>query len=150
MLTLIGFSGGPIPSSGLVLGRGCALFRVVRLGGHKVRKVRAGVFLYRDSSISPLLDLRRRLKAVMGVLYSMIRFGVSFARSVELTAQWDKILAVGPCYPVTDDDLGVVWGLGVGEFHHVVIYSFCCCSSSGCCYSWVADLDSGGSFNFHP
>ena len=28
------------------------------------------------------------------------------ARSVELTAQWDKILAAGPCYPVTHDDLG--------------------------------------------
>ena len=53
------FSGGPIPNRGLVLGRGCASFRVVRLNGHKVRKVRdsasdvvdgAGVFLYRDSS----------------------------------------------------------------------------------------------------
>ena len=47
----------------------------------------AGVFLYRDSSIAPLLDLRRRLKAVMDVLNSMIRFGISFARSVELTTQ---------------------------------------------------------------
>ena len=112
-----------------MLGRGCALFRVVQLGGHKVRKVRdnvsdvvdgAGVFLYRDSSIAPLLDLRRRLKAVMGVLHFMIRFGISFARSVELTIQWDKILAVGPCYLVRADDLGVVWGLGIGEFHHVV------------------------------
>ena len=34
------FCGGPIPSRGLVLGRGSALFRVVRLGGHKVRKAR--------------------------------------------------------------------------------------------------------------
>ena len=80
----------------------------------------AGVFLYRDSSIAPLLDVRRRLKAVMDVLNSMIRFGISFARSVELTTQWDKILAVGPCYPVTAGDLDVVLGLGVGEFHHVV------------------------------
>ena len=56
------------------LGRGSALFRVVRLGGHRVRKARgkiadahdaADVFLYRDSSIAPLLDLRRRFKAVM-------------------------------------------------------------------------------------
>ena len=30
------FSGGPIPYRGLVLGRGNALFRVVRLGGHEV------------------------------------------------------------------------------------------------------------------
>ena len=98
-------------------------------GGHKVRKVRdnvsdvvdgAGVFLYRGSSIAPLLDMRRRLKAVMGVLNSMIRFGISFARSVEPTTQWDKILSVGSCYLVTAGDLDVVLGLGVGEFHHVV------------------------------
>ena len=49
------FSGGPIPSRGFVLGCGRALFRVVRLGGRNVRKVRgnvsdvvdgAGVFLF--------------------------------------------------------------------------------------------------------
>ena len=57
------FSGGPIPCRGLVLGRGSALFRVVRLGVRLVWKARgnvsdvgdaAGVFLYRDSSIAPL------------------------------------------------------------------------------------------------
>ena len=57
------FSGGPLPSRGLVLGRGRASFRVVKLGGHKIRKARgygadahdaADVFLYRDSSIAPL------------------------------------------------------------------------------------------------
>ena len=55
------FCGGPIPSRGLVLGRGGALFRVVRLGHHMVRKATnnvsdalddAGVFLFRDSSIA--------------------------------------------------------------------------------------------------
>ena len=71
------FSGGPLPSRGLVLGRSSALFCVVRLGGHQVRKARANivdalvaadVFLYRDSSIAPLLDMRRRFKAVVDVL----------------------------------------------------------------------------------
>ena len=80
------FSGGPLPSRGLVLGWGRASFRVVKLGGHKVRKARgyaadahdaADVFLYRDSSIAPLLDMRRRLKAVMELLDAMIRCGVS-------------------------------------------------------------------------
>ena len=33
------FSGGPPPNRGLVLGRGRERFRVVRLGGHEVRKV---------------------------------------------------------------------------------------------------------------
>ena len=68
------FSGGPLPSRGLVLGRRSASFRVVKLGGRRVRKARgsaadsvdaADVFLYRDSSIAPLLDMRRRFKAVM-------------------------------------------------------------------------------------
>ena len=51
----------------------------------------ADVFLYRDSSIAPLLDMRRGFKAVMDVLDAMIRHGPSLSRSVELTAQWDGI-----------------------------------------------------------
>ena len=83
------FSGRPIPCRGLVLGRGNALFRVVRLGGHKVQKARgnvsdvddaAGVFLYRDSSIAPLLDMRHSFKAVVDVLGAI-------SRSVELAVQ---------------------------------------------------------------
>ena len=101
---------------------------LARLGGHKVRKARgnadaqdaADVFLYRDSSIAPFLDMRRRFKAVMDVLDAMIRYGISLARSVEFTAQWDKILAVGPLYPVTHHDRSAVQGLDVGEFHRVV------------------------------
>ena len=121
------FCGVPIPTKGLVLGRGSALFRVVRLGGHKVRKARgnsagaldaADVFLYRDSSIAPLLHMRRKLKAVMGVLEGMVRHGASFSRSVELTA-WDGILAVGPLYLVIWSDLHAVEGSGLGDFHRV-------------------------------
>ena len=39
---------------------------------------------------------------------------------MELTAQWDRILAAGPLYPVTLDDLSVVRGMGIGAFHHAV------------------------------
>ena len=78
------------------------------------------IFLYRDSSISPLLDMRRRFKAVMDVLSAMLRNGISLARSVELTAQWDRILAIGPLHPVTVGDFDVVRGVGVGEFHLIV------------------------------
>ena len=53
----------------------------------------ADVFLYRDSSIAPLLDMRRRFKAVPDVLGAMIQYGVSLARSVELTAQSNRIRA---------------------------------------------------------
>ena len=71
------------------------MFRVVRLGGHPVRKARgnvadvhdaADVFLYRNASLAPLLDIRRKFKAVMDVLDAMIRSGISLSRSVELTA----------------------------------------------------------------
>ena len=88
------FSGGPLPSGGLILGRGAALFRRVQLGGPYVRRARANVadaldaadvFLYRDRSVAPLLDMRRRFKSVMDLLDAMIRFGVSLSRSVELT-----------------------------------------------------------------
>ena len=108
------FSGGPLPSRGLVLGRRSALFRVVRIGGHQVRKARgniadahdaAHVFLCRDSSVAPLLDMRRRFKAVMDVLGAKIHSGISLSPSVELTAQWGRILALGPLYLVTLDDL---------------------------------------------
>ena len=104
------FSGGPLPSRGLVLGRGAALFRRVQLGGHWVRRAGANaadaldaadIFLYRDFSIALLLDMRRRFKAVMDLLDAMIRYGVSLSRSVELTAQWNLIIALGAMYPVT-------------------------------------------------
>ena len=72
---------------GLVIGRGSALFRIVWLGGHMVKKARgnagdavdADVFLYRDSSIAPLLDMRRRFKVDMDVLGDKVQYGVSLA-----------------------------------------------------------------------
>ena len=76
----------------------------------------ADIFLYRDFSIAPLLDLRRRFEAVMDLLDAMIRYGVSLSRSVELTTQWDLILAFGPIYPVTLDDLSLGRDLGIGAF----------------------------------
>ena len=122
------FSGGPLPAKGLVLGRGSALLRVVQPGGPRVRKARANVayaldasdvFLYCDSSVAPLLDKRRRFKAVMDLLDAMIRHGVSLSRSLELTAKWDKVLALGPMYPATLDDLSFNRDLGIGAFFHV-------------------------------
>ena len=82
----------------------------------KARSNAADVFLYRDSSVAPLLDMRRWFKAVMDVFDAMIRHGASLSRSVELTAQWDEILPVGTLYPVTLDDLHAVEGSGLGDF----------------------------------
>ena len=54
--------------------------------------------------VTLLLDLRRRLKAVMELVDAMIRYGVSLSRSTELSAQWDRILSIGPLFPFTLDD----------------------------------------------
>ena len=125
------FSGGPLPSKGLVLGRGSAVFRFVRLGGHPVRRARghvadaldaADVFLYRDASIAPLLDMKRRFKAGMDVLAAMIRSGISLSQSVELTAQWGRILALGPLHPFTLDDLSLNQGMGIGAFYQCCLW----------------------------
>ena len=107
----------------MILGRGAASFRRVQLGRQWIRRARANaadaldaadIFLYRDFSLAPLLDMRRRFKAVMDLLDAMIRYGVSLSRSVELTAHWDLILALGPMYPVTLDDFSVGRDLGIG------------------------------------
>ena len=79
--------------------------RSARLVAILLMPMNAGdVFMYRDSSIALWLDLRRRLKAVMDVLDSMILNSVSLARSVELSVQWDRILRAGPVHPITLDD----------------------------------------------
>ena len=54
----------------------------------------------------------------MDVLGAMIRSGISLSRSVELTSQWDRILALGPLHPVTLDDLSLNQGMGIGAFYH--------------------------------
>ena len=56
----------------------------------------------------------------MDVLDAMIRYDISLARSVELTAQWDRILALGPIKPVSLDDLHAVQGLGLGDIFRIV------------------------------
>ena len=107
------FAGGPVPDSGLVLGRGVFRSRTVRLVGLNVRRARrkfadsqegSDVSLYHDVSTAPLLDLRRRLKLIVDLLSAMIRSGVSLARSVELAVQWDAILRAGPIRPITAED----------------------------------------------
>ena len=52
----------------------------------------------------------------MDLLDAMIRYGVSLSRSVELTAQWDRILALGPMHLVTLDDLSLDRALDIGAF----------------------------------
>ena len=114
--------GGPVPTWGLVIRRGSALFRIVRLGGHKVKKVRdnvsdvvdgAGVFLYRDSSIAPLLDMRRRFEGgyecswCHGSLLNSLLSGI-------------RSLLLDPVVLLLMMTLVQFGELGIGVFHRVV------------------------------
>ena len=116
------FAGGLVPNKGL--GRGSFVPRTVRLSGSKVRKARRNfadpleggdVFMHHDASAAVLLDLRRRFKAVGDLLHAMIRDGVTLARSLELTVQWDGVLQIGPVCPLTVQDFEMARSGGLGD-----------------------------------
>ena len=105
------------------------MIRKVSLEGPQVRKARTNiadgleggeVFLYWDASVPPLLDLRRRLKAVSDFLDALIREGFSLAKSLELAAQWDAIFRKGSLLPVTHVDLRVACGGSLEEYRRIV------------------------------
>ena len=113
-------AGGSEPGHGVRLGRGHAQFSVVRLGGPEMRSARsrcadpgdgALVDLYRDSSIAPLIHLRRRSRSVLDVVAAINRSGYSLARGLELTRQLGKVLRCGPLGTVTEERLRTVSGL---------------------------------------
>ena len=50
----------------------------------------------------------------------MIRDGITLARSLELTVQWDGIIRNGPVHPLTVQDFDLAWRGGLGEWRQVV------------------------------
>ena len=123
------FAGGPVPDRGLVLGRGMVRLRSVRLGGPIVRSVRRSaasdgdvddVSLYRDSSAAPVLDLRRKLKAILDLLDAIIRYGASLTRAVQLLHLWDGIVRLGPLGSVRVEEYTAARTCGVGESRRLV------------------------------
>ena len=89
------------------------MVRIVRLSCPKVRKARRnfadpqeGVMClcFMTLSTALLVVLRRRFKAVGDVLSAMIRDGITLARSLKLTVQWDGIIRIGPVRPLTVQD----------------------------------------------
>ena len=101
----------------------------VRLGGPVVRSVRRNaadsgefddVSLYRDSSAAPVLDLRRKLKAILDLLDAIIRCGASLTRAVELSHLWDCVVRLGPLGSVSVEDYVAARTCGVGESRWLV------------------------------
>ena len=76
--------------------------------------------LYRDSSAAPVLDLRRKLKAVLDLLDAIIRCGASLTRAVELSHLWDCIVRLGPLGSVSVEDYVAARTCGVGESRRLV------------------------------
>ena len=117
-------SGGPVPESGFRLGRGAARFRYVSIGGPVVRKVRSdlgsgdgqAVHLFKDSSVSRVIILRRRLGCVLSVFDGIFRNGLTFSRDLELSAQWDAVVSAGPCGPLCRANLAVSPAVGLSFF----------------------------------
>ena len=73
------------------------------------------VDLYRDHSVAPLVDLRRRLRAVLDVIAAIGRSGFTVSRGLELTRQWGSIVAGGPQGNITAEALARVAGLGLAD-----------------------------------
>ena len=130
LLSAFCLAGGPVPEKGFCLGRGLARFNKVRLGGPKVSRTRARcsdpgdgalVDLYRDHSVAPLVDLRRRLRAVLDIIAAIGRSGFTVSRGLELTRQWSSIVAIGPQGNITADDLARISGLGLAGMEASVV-----------------------------
>ena len=117
-------SGGPTPESGFRLGRGAAQFRCVPIGGPVVGRLRSdlgsgdgqAVHLFKDSSVSRVIVLRRRLGCVISVLDGIFWNGLTLSRDLELTAQWDAIVSAGPCGPLCGANFAVSPGVGLSSF----------------------------------
>ena len=108
------FSGGPVPHGGLVLGHGKALFKLVGIRSGRCVVMLPLCMMPRTSSCTVipllLLCLIRRFRAVISVLDPMISHNVTLSRSVELTAQWGRILSLGPLHTIVLDDFHAVEG----------------------------------------
>ena len=76
--------------------------------------------MYQDASTAIVVDLRRRFKAVGDVLHAKIRDGIALVRSLELTAQWDGIIRIGPVHLLTVQDFDLAGRGGLGEWCQVV------------------------------
>ena len=102
--------------------------RTVRLGGPKVRKARRNAAdAHEEERCSCIGILPLHPCWILGVdsrmdaLDAMIRDGISLARSVELTAQWDEILRVGPVSPGESRRLVEDLHCRLSDFIHKVV-----------------------------
>ena len=71
--------------------------------------------------MAPLVDLRRRLRAVLDIIAAIGRSGFTVSRGLELTRQWGSIIAGGPQGNITAGALARVAGLGLVDMEASVV-----------------------------
>ena len=86
--------------------------------------VRLFIFFFKDSSVSRVIILRRRLGCVLSVLDGIFRGGLTLSRDLELAAQWGAVVSAGPCRPLCRANLDVSPAVGLSFFgdHVRVLY----------------------------
>ena len=82
------------------------------------------VHLFKDSSVSRFIILRRRLGCVLSVLDGIYRNGLTLSRDLELSAQWNAVVSAGPCGPLCRANLAISPAVGLSSFgdHVRVLY----------------------------
>ena len=91
--------------------------------GPKVRKARKSAADAHEGgmfSCTVILLLHFCLTSGVGFRHARTRGGISLARSVEFTAQWDEILGVGPVHPLDRVDFELAFNGGLGQCRRVV------------------------------
>ena len=71
--------------------------------------------------MAPLVDLRRRLRAVLDIIAAIGRSGFTVSRGLELTRQWSSTVAGGPQGNITAGALARVAGLGLADMEASVV-----------------------------
>ena len=71
--------------------------------------------------VAPLVDLRRRLRAVLEIIAAIGRSGFTVSRGLELTRQWCSIVAGGPQGNISAGDLARISGLGLADMEASVV-----------------------------
>ena len=72
------------------------------------------------TSADPVLDLRRKLRAVLNLLDAIVRCGASLVRDVELSHLWDCVMRLGPLGSVRVEEYTAARTCGVGESRRLV------------------------------
>ena len=97
------------PNGAMRKGSGTLKLLKTKLGRPKIRSLRGRfgdnedsklAHPYRDKSLAPILDQRRRLRAVCGVAKSIEDNGFSITLGLELSKQVSRVLQAGPVGPL--------------------------------------------------